>query len=252
MRMVWGTSSRRCPPATSPRGTGQGLDWMTHIHFVPEHGDVILTNSQRSCPFIARILRDWSRWGVRPGRDEPDRARASRDANDPGADPAHLAVVRLADRPWGARGRSTGLVPGRGRARGSKRGGHHILALLGVLLWSVSQAYLFTSSVFPDSSVWLGASLLLLSSCCWRPRYDRSFGGSHAWATTAGSRLVVTTRPLHPPAAVGSGEPRAAGSRHETRTSASTRDPRRSLRARVPTEAGASVPARDPPSRRAG
>jgi hypothetical protein len=37
---------------------------MTHFHFVPESGDgiVILTNSQRSWPFMAQVLRDWGQW----------------------------------------------------------------------------------------------------------------------------------------------------------------------------------------------
>lgn len=41
---------------------GQGHGWMTHFHAVPEagRGIVILTNSQRSWPLFARVLRDWS------------------------------------------------------------------------------------------------------------------------------------------------------------------------------------------------
>ena len=43
---------------------GQGTGIMTHFHAVPETGDafVILTNSQRSWPFIARLLSDWAQW----------------------------------------------------------------------------------------------------------------------------------------------------------------------------------------------
>ena len=43
---------------------GQGTGWMSHFHAVPETGDaiVILTNSQRSWPFIAGVLNDWTRW----------------------------------------------------------------------------------------------------------------------------------------------------------------------------------------------
>lgn len=43
---------------------GQGHGWMTHFHAVPERGAgiVVLTNSQRSWPLIAVVLRDWARW----------------------------------------------------------------------------------------------------------------------------------------------------------------------------------------------
>lgn len=43
---------------------GQGTGIMTHMHFVPESGDgiIILTNSQRSWPFISYLLRDWAVW----------------------------------------------------------------------------------------------------------------------------------------------------------------------------------------------
>ena len=43
---------------------GQGSGIMTHFQAVPETGDglVILTNSQRSWPFIACLLREWARW----------------------------------------------------------------------------------------------------------------------------------------------------------------------------------------------
>ena len=43
---------------------GQGTGWMTHFHSIPESGDgiVILSNSQRTWPAFAAILRDWSNW----------------------------------------------------------------------------------------------------------------------------------------------------------------------------------------------
>ncbi|NLK27504.1 MAG: beta-lactamase family protein, partial [Clostridiales bacterium] len=43
---------------------GQGSGIMTHYHSIPESGDaiVILTNSQRSWPFISHLLRDWAQW----------------------------------------------------------------------------------------------------------------------------------------------------------------------------------------------
>ncbi|MFP4563476.1 MAG: serine hydrolase domain-containing protein [Spirochaetia bacterium] len=43
---------------------GQGHGWMTHFHIVPEAGTgiVILTNSQRSWPFMAEVLDEWAGW----------------------------------------------------------------------------------------------------------------------------------------------------------------------------------------------
>ena len=43
---------------------GQGNGIMTHMQAVPETGDaiVILTNSQRSWPFIAYVLSNWAQW----------------------------------------------------------------------------------------------------------------------------------------------------------------------------------------------
>jgi len=43
---------------------GQGSGWMSHFQAVPQTGDalVILTNSQRSWPFIAGLLHSWARW----------------------------------------------------------------------------------------------------------------------------------------------------------------------------------------------
>lgn len=43
---------------------GQGSGWMTHFHAIPASGDgiVLITNSQRSWPFFAFILKEWSSW----------------------------------------------------------------------------------------------------------------------------------------------------------------------------------------------
>jgi CubicO group peptidase (beta-lactamase class C family) len=43
---------------------GQGLGWMTHFHFVPETGDgiVIFANSQRSWPMFSVVLEDWAQF----------------------------------------------------------------------------------------------------------------------------------------------------------------------------------------------
>ncbi len=43
---------------------GQGTGWMSHFHSIPETGDgiVMLANSQRSWPLFAHILLDWAKW----------------------------------------------------------------------------------------------------------------------------------------------------------------------------------------------
>src|SRR6056297_848891 len=43
---------------------GQGTGWMTHFHSIPSTGDgiVILSNSQRTWPVFATLLRGWSIW----------------------------------------------------------------------------------------------------------------------------------------------------------------------------------------------
>jgi hypothetical protein len=145
---------------------GQGHGWMTHFHSVPERGDgiVILTNSQRSWPLFARILDDWSRWrGFGPvgmGRIVPAQAAMR----------TLIGWIVLASL-WYAWRIGRGVKVG---ARRPSLGGGIApwarlarlglsLALLGLLVWSVRQEYLFISSVFPSGSVWLAISLLLLS-----------------------------------------------------------------------------------------
>jgi CubicO group peptidase (beta-lactamase class C family) len=145
---------------------GQGLGWMTHFHSLPEQGDgiVMLTNSQRSWPFIASVLDDWSRWrGFGP-------VGMSRIVPAQAALRTIIGWILLASI-WCAWRVGQGVSTG--RRRPSLRRGiaprarlaemAASLVLLGVLLWSISQEYLFISSIFPDGSVWLGASLLLLS-----------------------------------------------------------------------------------------
>jgi CubicO group peptidase (beta-lactamase class C family) len=144
---------------------GQGLGWMTHFHAVPETGDgiVILTNSQRSWPFMALVLRDWAEWrGFGPigmGRIAV-------------AGTAMKGVVALILLLVGWRGWRLGgaIMAGRTGSGGPAQGGRWLrvpefvlgLGLLGILLWAVTREYLFISSVFPSVAVWLGWSLALL------------------------------------------------------------------------------------------
>jgi CubicO group peptidase (beta-lactamase class C family) len=145
---------------------GQGHGWMTHFHAIPESGEgiVILTNSQRSWPFIAEVLTDWSRWvgldGVKFGR---------------------IAYATTAMRVliWIIVLVSLCLVYRliRGLQRGERkwvplsrifRSVRLLQASLGigviaVLAWSVSQPYLFVRYVAPGTADRAGISLFVLA-----------------------------------------------------------------------------------------
>ncbi len=136
---------------------GQGNGIMTHYQAVPETGDaiVILTNSQRSWPFIAYILSDWAQWRSFP----------------------FIGMGRII---WG----QYGLIAIIGMLISAsllivlrlllalytqKRTGVRLLRigiallLLCALIWCAGQKYLFISSVFPMLSVWLGSAVLVFA-----------------------------------------------------------------------------------------
>jgi CubicO group peptidase (beta-lactamase class C family) len=141
---------------------GQGHGWMTHFHAVPGTGQaiVILTNSQRSWPVIARVLRDWSAWnGFGPAGMELI-ITGSRAVSG-------LAGLIFSAAAWGAvrlgreilsRKRQFGPHRLSGRLRNLIRIGAGLI-LSGGLVWFFSQEYTFFSVVFPLSSRWLGFSL---------------------------------------------------------------------------------------------
>lgn len=145
---------------------GQGTGWMTHFHSVPETGDgiVILTNSQRSWPFIANILREWSEWN----------------------DFAPIGMSRILTGQkviWAFSGLNLIIVywqilPLAGGLYQKKlvpvvptRNSHfsHFIRLglsiiiTAALLWNKSQTYSFISSVFPVAANWLEISLFALA-----------------------------------------------------------------------------------------
>jgi CubicO group peptidase (beta-lactamase class C family) len=136
---------------------GQGNGIMTHFQTVPETGDaiVILTNSQRSWPFIAYLLSDWAQWRAFP----------------------FVGMGRII---WGHYGLcsvigaliSASLLMVLRRLSGfspQKRTGFRLLRvgaaalLLGMLIWCVFQKYLFITSVFPVLSVWLWIAVFVFS-----------------------------------------------------------------------------------------
>jgi len=155
---------------------GQGTGWMSHFHAVPETGDaiVILTNSQRSWPFISSLLKGWARWcGFSP----------------PGMTRILIGECFI----WGL----VGLIAGitlcliadivRKVAKGNLRfitlqqkvmKPSRIfkigisLSILAILWWATCQKYLFLTTVFPVSSIWLEACAatfsltLLIDSLC--------------------------------------------------------------------------------------
>lgn len=148
---------------TSVSHGGQGYGWMTHFQSVPETGDgiVILTNSQRSWPFFAYILKDWSEWNGLP--------------------PMGMSKIILGQRlVWAL----TGVIMfavlwlswhmGKEVASGRRRFGplsknnllrRSVAACLSVILlsclfWCINQDYLFITSLLPKASVWLGVSIL--------------------------------------------------------------------------------------------
>jgi CubicO group peptidase (beta-lactamase class C family) len=136
---------------------GQGNGIMTHLQAVPETGDaiVILTNSQRSWPFIAYVLSDWAQWRGFPS----------------------VGMGRII---WGHYGLCVviGMLISASllvmlrlvlACYQQKRTGFRLLRvsaafiLLGVLIWCAFQKYLFITSVFPVLSVWLGGAALVFS-----------------------------------------------------------------------------------------
>jgi CubicO group peptidase (beta-lactamase class C family) len=151
---------------------GQGHGWMTHMHWVPGTGDglVILTNSQRSWPFMARILRDWAQGrGLPP----PGMVRILQ------ADAALVGFMALLLGGATAQALRLGLALRRGARRLRPLSGAHRrfrvmqlgvgLGLVAVVAWGAQADYLFLASVFPHRMGWLafaliGGGLVLITS----------------------------------------------------------------------------------------
>jgi hypothetical protein len=134
---------------------GQGTGWMSHFHAVPETGDaiVILTNSQRSWPFIAAVLNGWAQWRGFPA---PGMTRILLGECVLWALVGLLAAaVLIALVGLGLRiaNRDVRFFSLRGIRRKGQLG--LSIVLLGVLLWCAGQRYLFLTTVFPTVSLWL-------------------------------------------------------------------------------------------------
>lgn len=145
---------------------GQGAGIMTHYHSIPETGDgiVILTNSQRSWPLIAYILRDWSDWS---GHYPIGMGNIILGKN------ILCAVIGLAllASLWQLWRLSIGLIMGRRHfaplakeSRPLRIGqGALFIILVSILLWAINQEYLNITSLFPVVSIWLGYTALVVS-----------------------------------------------------------------------------------------
>ncbi|MFO8064990.1 MAG: serine hydrolase domain-containing protein [Spirochaetia bacterium] len=142
---------------------GQGHGWMTHFHAIPETGDgiVILTNSQRSWPFMSSVLTDWARWSGAGRVKFGIIVWASRVLR------AALALVvlgalarayRLAREVIRRERRVAPLSPVARVSRAIQAGAGALV--IGSLAWTVSQPYIFVSSIFPATAGPAGWSLL--------------------------------------------------------------------------------------------
>ena len=145
---------------------GQGHGWMTHFHIVPKTGDaiVILTNSQRSWPFMASVLNYWSRWqGFGP-------VKFSRITMAVTGLRIIIGLILLVTL-WRAGQIVHGIIVGSRRLTNSLRLTVKTrvaefsvgVGILGILLWSVTRDYLFIMAIFPIEAIWLAWVLLFLS-----------------------------------------------------------------------------------------
>ncbi len=146
---------------------GQGHGWMSHFHSVPESGDgiIILTNSQRSWPLIAGILKDWAAWS---GLGAVKMARISY-----GIIALRILVgFVLIFSSWKlfnlicAFHRGSQRLTFFFRPTSLKRFFQGIsgAGMIIILVWCIAQPYLFVSSIFPVTAVWAGIALFMLSA----------------------------------------------------------------------------------------
>ena len=145
---------------------GQGTGWMTHYHSVPGTGDgiVILTNSQRSWPFIAYMLTDWAEWSGLPTL---GMSRIIQGNNILWSFVGFLWFAIIWEM-WDlisllvTRKNSKLYLTKKSIPERVFRIGLSIIIFTG-LFWSINQDYLFITSVFPMSAEWVGKSLLIFA-----------------------------------------------------------------------------------------
>ncbi len=145
---------------------GQGHGWMTHFHAVPESGDgiVIVTNSQRSWPFLAYVLSDWAECigigSVKFGRI----AWLNTALQVITVLVALIALVQAYRLARGLRrgGRRVAPLSPQGRVGRIAQGAGGIL-LIAVLIWRASLPYVFETAIFPTVYGWTALALLVLA-----------------------------------------------------------------------------------------
>ena len=138
---------------------GQGHGWMTHYHLVPADGNgiVILTNSQRSWPFISYILTHWSQ---QYGYD----LKMSRILL--GINILKIIVFLIFSY---SICQLINIFRNKKKKDLEKKSFKNIIKMifptiiLLLLLWSLNLDYIFIASVFPKMYQWLRISLLFLS-----------------------------------------------------------------------------------------
>jgi CubicO group peptidase (beta-lactamase class C family) len=145
---------------------GQGTGIMTHFHAVPETGDaiVILTNSQRSWPFISYLLGDWVRWR---GFESVGMGRLIWGKYGLWAVIALIWSViilqALKIMTWVIKKRRKEIpIAKRSKPLTIAQTVVSFIIIIG-LIWCLNQKYLFLSSVFPIASLWLGISAFVMS-----------------------------------------------------------------------------------------
>jgi hypothetical protein len=146
---------------------GQGQGWMTHFQSVPEAGDgiVILTNSQRSWPFISYILKDWAEWR---GDSSVGMARIT----DAVTGIWILIGLLFMGSIYQAGRLGTQFIQKRRQITPLKRMGRWtrfiLFILSGILtfsvLWALNQDYFFLFSVFPIASGWLIIAIVFVAT----------------------------------------------------------------------------------------
>lgn len=145
---------------------GQGHGWMTHFHSVPVEGKgiVILTNSQKSWPFISYILSDWAKWN--------------------GYESIGMGIIITGIKiVWFIIGFIIfisllllwNLIEGiiKGQRRFTLLSRRHLalriiqsvifIILTSLLIWCKKQDYLFIYAVFPNAANWIEYSSVLLA-----------------------------------------------------------------------------------------
>lgn len=146
---------------------GQGSGIMTYFQTVPETGDaiVILTNSQRSWPFIACLLSDWAKWR---GFESVGMSRIIWGKYGIWTiigliwSAVLLQTLRLTTGIMNRKHKEAALLSKNSTPLRITLAGASF-TIIGGLTWCLCQKYLFLASVFPRASLWLGISAFALA-----------------------------------------------------------------------------------------